>query len=149
METVVDCFLSLEQLNKIGKIFVTGGEITERHLFKKENPYAHAVPHISGWLEPGDIFLDSHNCWGEGISRKDDRPLTRDSEGRIQVVIKATTTGADVYIQGLPRSVSFRVNGPELSISEISDLAGQPMRLLRTSIGDMYQNGVGRWADHR
>ena len=149
METVVDCLLSLEQLAKIGKIFVTEEEVAERHLFKKENPYAHAVPHISGWLEPGDIFLHSCNPWGDGVSREGDQPLTRDSEGRVSVVVKATTTGADVYIQGLPRSVSFRVNGPELSISEASEIAGQPMRLLRPQIGDMYRHGVGRWADHR
>jgi hypothetical protein len=97
---------------------------------------------VEGWLD--EKTRASVGFGSAEIYRTANTPLVIQDD-LVEVGINNTTTSIDLYV-GQYQICSFS------SLEEAKKVIKNPseeIKFWNSKVGDMYQNGVGRWADHR
>ena len=119
--------------------------ITEDDVHSSVNsPAPRGYKGAEGWLDM-ETYVSVN--WSTGEIYQDIRPLVVDGT-KIGVRAEATASSVELWLEGMPSGESFKVG--DYSPEEAEVLLGEQIELyVSPGVGDMYRNGIGRWADHR
>jgi hypothetical protein len=139
-----------EKVMTINKVFYVGRE-NIAHIFTTEDAIrqfpesAEKWDTLSAWLDDDETFICVNWC---GEIEKESRPLDVDSHGRIGVTVRPNSKDIEIRLAGQHPATPFTVG--YFTPDEVEKLCGARVELVNPRPnGDMYRNGVGRYADHR